>query len=353
MLEGLDYDTYTVQGPSSGVSNGIGSAGVTNSLGDRRGHGANADQLSGYRTIFYLSGDLNTQLISDGSDTGQNDKSPDIQVLTSWKNLTGPRNTVYFGDFIGSALVLDSPVDGALYTSTVMGIDVVSSDVRPDIGGQTAPTVRPTGSVTAFGTSWIAFGGCFGINQFDHLRPSGTAVAGHGFVDRATDTLYPDIAASVVFDRLVAGDRKVDITFPFGFQYVYDDVQRLLPGPRSARSDLLDEIFGVLGVIFLDPPATDAPEVREASLGVRPNPFNPITVVRFALPRAGTAARVEVFNVRGERVKVLHDGVAEVADLQLEWNGTDDRGRVVGSGVYLVKAVTEGFTGTKKAVLVK
>ena len=64
-------------------------------------------------------------------------------------------------------------------------------------------------------------------------------------------------------------------------------------------------------------------------------------------------ASVVVYNVRGERVRTLHDGVAAARELALEWDGRDDRGASVGSGVYLVRAMTEGFVDTKKAVLVK
>jgi len=99
--------------------------------------------------------------------------------------------------------------------------------------------------------------------------------------------------------------------------------------------------------------AVDAPALRSASLAVHPTPFNPSPQVVFVLPRAGVDATVEVFNVRGERVRVLHDGAAASAELRLDWNGRDDRGSAVASGVYLVKATTLGFADTRKAVLVK
>mgnify|MGYP007097274526 CR=1 FL=1 len=52
-------------------------------------------------------------------------------------------------------------------------------------------------------------------------------------------TLYADIAASVVHDRLVGIDRKVDITFPFGDLYVYNNDGTLLPGfPFAAGGDI-------------------------------------------------------------------------------------------------------------------
>ena len=353
LIEGVDWDSYTTQGPSSSVSNGIGSAGVVNSLGDRRGHGANVDQLAGYDTIVYLSGNLNTQLISDGSDEGQNDKSPDLAVLTSWKNRPGPRATIYFGDFVGSALMADSPLEGRAYLRDVMGIDIITGDVRSTIDGQVAPTVVPTGDVAVFQTSFIAFGGCYGINQFDALAPRQGAIRSHGFVDPTTQSVYDDVAAGIVFDRLVDGHRKLDVTFPYGDLYVYDDPTSST-SPLSARTVLWRELLTLADPGFTpgDTP-TNAPPTRAASFDVHPNPFNPRTTMRFALPRAGVAARVEIFDARGRRVRTLFDDVSEDADLALVWDGSDDRRRRLASGVYLVRAVTDGFVGRKKIALVR
>jgi len=359
LKEGRDWDSYTTQGPSSGVSNGLGSAGEPNSLaiGSRRGHGANQNQLGGYDTIIYLSGNLNSQLLSDGSDGAggfSNDKSPDLATLTAWKELSGARNTAYFGDFIGSAVATDSPGEGGTYLSTVMSITVNGIDVRDNIGGQTAPVVRPTGDVVGFSTEFIAYGGCFGINQFDDISALAPALRSHGFVNPNTDGIYDTVAAGVVHDRLVGGvSRKVDITFPFGDLYIQDNISRALPG-SSARTLLLEEILAYFNTTAPNlGDATAAPDRRPASFSLYPNPFNPKTAINFALPAAGVKATVKVYNVRGELVRTLHDGLSATADLALEWNGEDNNGGRVASGVYLVKAVTEGFNQTKKAVLVK
>jgi hypothetical protein len=362
LFEGIDWDSYTTNGPSSLVGNGLGSAGVDNSLGDRRGHGASAGQLDGYSTIFYLSGDLSQGLISDGTDLTGNSKAADLQTMSQWKDSAGSRNTVYFGDNVAYGLTTNSPSIGGPYVSGTMGVTYVSRDVRGNIDGQTAPVVRSTGLVTltggaqAFQTEFIAFGGCFGINQFDEIQPGANSVASHGFVN-PSNVLYntASIAAGVVYDRLVGvnSDRKVDITFPFGDLYVYDNVARAASGV-SARTLLLEEILNYLGEDTGSVGnATAAPALRQASLSLYPNPFNPKTAIQFALPKAGMNATVKVFNVRGELVKTLHDGVSATADLNLEWNGTDDRGAGVASGLYLVKAITQCFEGTKKAVLVK
>ena len=88
------------------------------------------------------------------------------------------------------------------------------------------------------------------------------------------------------------------------------------------------------------------------SLANHPNPFNPTTRVSFELPRAGWV-RMELFNTAGERVRVLVDGEMAAGRNEVSWNGTDDDGRAVASGVYFVRLVSEVGTARHRLVLAK
>lgn len=70
-----------------------------------------------------------------------------------------------------------------------------------------------------------------------------------------------------------------------------------------------------------------------------PNPFNPLTTIRFDLPLADEVT-VAVYDVRGGLVRDLWTGSRDAGRHLLQWNGKDDRGRSVPSGVYLVRIVT-------------
>ena len=345
-VEGTDYDTYTVQGPSSGVSNGLGSAGA---------HGANADQLRGYDTIVYLAGNLSTFLLSNGTNTGNNDKGNDLGVMTGWKNLVGARNTVYFGDYIASALVADS-AEGSTYLATVMGVGLTDDDVRDEIGFQTAPVVAPApGAPAQFVSSYVAFGGCLGINQFDSIVPLASSIAGHEFLDPNGVSGVYSPAASVIFDRVVNGtERKVDMTFPYSLLFVYDNSANKAPVATSARTKLLKEIFDFFGVTSGNAgQATGNPSaLRKADLAVFPNPFNPKTTIRFTNPAKGSAS-VKVYNVKGELVRTLFTGELDAGTHPFEWNGVDNRGASVASGVYIIKAQAGSQSLSQKAMLVK
>ena len=86
--------------------------------------------------------------------------------------------------------------------------------------------------------------------------------------------------------------------------------------------------------------------------GAAPNPFNPRTEIRFTVAQSG-AVRLLVHDARGRLVKVLADGQLPAGDHALAWDGTDEAGRRLGSGVYFARLEAGGETRTSKLVMVK
>jgi sugar lactone lactonase YvrE len=87
-----------------------------------------------------------------------------------------------------------------------------------------------------------------------------------------------------------------------------------------------------------------------------PNPFNPTTTIAFDIPGApGTAERVElnVTDIRGRRVMRLVDAEYEPGSHRVIWNGRDEEGRRVPSGIYFYTLRSGGRVTTKKMVLLK
>ncbi len=86
--------------------------------------------------------------------------------------------------------------------------------------------------------------------------------------------------------------------------------------------------------------------------GNYPNPFNPSTTIRFDLPKAGHV-RLDIYDVAGRLVRTLIDG-NRTASAQAEiWDGTDNGGRAVSSGVYYYRVRTETSSATAKMLLLK
>ncbi|MFC2075693.1 aryl-sulfate sulfotransferase [candidate division KSB1 bacterium] len=83
-----------------------------------------------------------------------------------------------------------------------------------------------------------------------------------------------------------------------------------------------------------------------------PNPFNPMTTIEFALPRESLISLV-VYNTTGQKVRELTSGHQAAGSHRVEWDGRDDSGRPVGSGVYFYRLQTGDFSRTRKMVLLK
>jgi hypothetical protein len=83
-----------------------------------------------------------------------------------------------------------------------------------------------------------------------------------------------------------------------------------------------------------------------------PNPFNPETEIRYALPHDGPVD-LDVFDVSGRHVRSLVRGPRAGGEQRVRWDGRDDAGGEVASGVYVLRLVMDGRVATRKVVLLK
>ena len=83
-----------------------------------------------------------------------------------------------------------------------------------------------------------------------------------------------------------------------------------------------------------------------------PNPFNPSTTIYFDLHQSSRVI-LEVFNLRGQTIKTLVNTTLSAGRHITEWNGLDENGESVGSGIYLYRLQTEDFVEVKRMVLMK
>jgi len=92
----------------------------------------------------------------------------------------------------------------------------------------------------------------------------------------------------------------------------------------------------------------------EFSLGQNyPNPFNPSTTITFALPKAAPVT-IEVYNILGAKVRTLFNNqVMNAAFHNVVWDGKDDNGTQMSSGMYLYRINADKFTASKKMMMLK
>ena len=114
--------------------------------------------------------------------------------------------------------------------------------------------------------------------------------------------------------------------------------------------DGIGEIESV--VVALEIVSSGSNVVQALGLSNYPNPFNPSTEVIYTLP-ANAAVTLKVYNIIGREVNTLVEGVKPAGEHRIVWDGTDDSGVKVASGIYLYRLQAGATSLTKKMVLLR
>ncbi len=144
----------------------------------------------------------------------------------------------------------------------------------------------------------------------------------------------------------------VALTDAMRFRFSARDDQGGQSGPSLVEAGVDDfRLLVVPGSTGVDAPALVVPP-RTALAQNQPNPFNPTTEIAFSVGRAG---RVElaIYDVEGARVRSLVSEVREPGHYAARWDGVDDRGVPVASGIYFYRLDTAGAHQMRKMVLLK
>jgi hypothetical protein len=106
-----------------------------------------------------------------------------------------------------------------------------------------------------------------------------------------------------------------------------------------------------------DEGATDVPEenaVRVSRiLGNRPNPFNPLTEITYSVAGSSGHTTLAMYDVAGRRVSTLVDRVVEGGEHRVSWDGRDERGERLASGVYFARLTVGNETDVAKLIMLK
>jgi len=115
---------------------------------------------------------------------------------------------------------------------------------------------------------------------------------------------------------------------------------------------VVDRDGEVWRIIDDDTTSVDLPPARDVLHGAQPNPFNPQTELSYALAADGPV-EMSVHDLAGRRVAVLERAHREAGDHRLAWDGRDDRGQALASGVYLVRLRTLTGVQSQKVTLAR
>jgi hypothetical protein len=83
-----------------------------------------------------------------------------------------------------------------------------------------------------------------------------------------------------------------------------------------------------------------------------PNPFNQETVIRYSLPEE-SQVRADICNILGQKVKTLVDGRQAAGPHSAVWDGRNERGEEVSSGIYFYRIVAGELVQSRKMLLLK
>ncbi|HEX6791050.1 MAG TPA: T9SS type A sorting domain-containing protein [Candidatus Krumholzibacteria bacterium] len=327
-IMGIDdmVDRFDVRGPTSGVSDRLGAM-VFNV----------AAQLNAcYQKIIWDNGPSSITL-GDGS--GDPEKTDDYAVMNSFlSNLTAPGGVMLLGDRVAEYLNGYGGASAVTFRSSYMPFTLINNNHR------LAPTlfvISPSVKFwpgRAFTDNFNLFGGCPALNDFDVLGATGTSL-----VQMSYNTASSTNGAVV---SNVNGNARV-LLCGFSLSYVRDDE---LNGISDRALFLRDALF-FMGNNFSATGAGDTPAKNSLSQNY-PNPFNPQTSIAFSIKDRG-AVSLKVYNVNGELVKTIVNESRTAGTYTEKWDGRNDAGTTVSSGVYFYKLVTNNFSQTKKMVLLK
>jgi FlgD Ig-like domain len=117
--------------------------------------------------------------------------------------------------------------------------------------------------------------------------------------------------------------------------------------------DLADTSFVVGEPLLVEQGSRDFVKVRGTILNQNhPNPFNPTTAITYQLP-APSQVQLTIYNTLGQKVRTLVNDRQNAGNYSVQWDGRNDSGIAMASGVYLYQLRAGEFVQTKKLILMK
>ncbi|UCG50669.1 MAG: T9SS type A sorting domain-containing protein [Candidatus Latescibacterota bacterium] len=358
-------DIFDVLGPSSFVGNSLASR-VKDFQRQLIG-----DPEIVYQNILWNTGDLRHGLVGDGSPSNFGsgpEKSDDWTLLhlfmdnhpdnpgnaffgddlaEEWVTLTGPGAVTYRGNWMSFNLLSGDHVAwGEAPSPTVYGDLTESLYVVFD--NLATPPAPPRSDY------WVAFGGCPSINDFDVLAPSGPLCS--------EQVEYPSSGDAAILAQAtanMAGSTARCVLSGHAFNYIRYEIPALDSPPHHVTLDHTEVMRDIL--IWLEkeliepvPVGLDPLALTNRLHNAYPNPFNPTTTIRYTIKNRAHVS-LKIYNVAGQLVRTVVDDTQTPKEggFASEWDGSNDQGQPVSSGVYFYKLSTKGFSQTKKMVLLK
>ena len=226
---------------------------------------------------------------------------------------------------------------------------VFDRNVR-DSGAIMVAAGTPTGRVAEWFTNWgtrmdvHAWGSQIVTTGYGDLYNGGTLQTRYTATFGGTSGASPMVTGSVACLQGIAKQNVATTLTPLQLRTILHDtgIDHLDPvkeiGPRPDLAAASDAVLALQGI-------ADAGLSPRANLVGAPNPFRQKARIHFSAPASGEV-RLAVYDAAGRRIRTLLDGAVAAGAHQLTWDGMDDAGRPLGSGVYFYRLDGEGMRGS-------
>ncbi|KQC03897.1 MAG: hypothetical protein APR54_02230 [Candidatus Cloacimonas sp. SDB] len=253
----------------------------------------------------------------------------------------------------GGIVVADIDADGnndiilVSNSGDIYVVDNTGSDIGvfPIDVGNSVDSTPILADMDANGTFEIIFGDNFGyLHSYDV-----TGVETENFPINLENAIKVSAAIADL-----DGDGDAEIVVPNQYGYYAIDYLNPVPNERIAWSSFKRNLQRTNSAF--DPTTgsnnNNTPNLI-SSLGKNyPNPFNPTTTIHFILKNEDFT-EVSIYNIRGQKVKTLHAETLKAGSHSVKWDGRDDSGNAVATGIYFYKLQTSDYIAARKMIMMK
>jgi hypothetical protein len=192
------------------------------------------------------------------------------------------------------------------------------------------------------------------VGTFSQCQPVAVAISSfNASAKNDVVTLHGDFRSNLAVDVVnvyrAAGTgafTRIDVVTPDGSSFNYTD--KVSAGNYRYQIGVVDQDGEFMSAIQ----TVNVKALTAALSQNEPNPFNPETTIRFTMPSSGNVT-LNIYDAAGRLVRSLVNGVTEAGSHNVTWNGVDNHGSPVSSGVYFYRLSAGKFSETKKMTLLK
>jgi hypothetical protein len=190
------------------------------------------------------------------------------------------------------------------------------------------------------------------ISFSEEIEISSAENIGNYAIDNGVTVLEATLDPDGRIVHLVTSEHLPDIVYTLTLNGIRD---RAVPPNEIAENTTVEYQLDPSGI------GGEEPQAMPKAYGLSqnfPNPFNPSTRITFAIPESegqpeGIRTCLYIYNLKGQLVRTLFEGMMQPGYHTLTWDGRDKSGSGAGSGIYLYRLIAGEYARTRKMILVK